>query len=92
MGNTSNNQSQTSVIVLIVTPLEADKIYTTLGKMPAEAVEQLRGKVLEQVNGQRELILSFCRQPAVQALIGEIAATPDAIDDGTMDNASETVN
>ena len=95
--STTPQGNQQSVVVLILTPIEAEQTFFALGKLPAEATEQLRGKIREQVNGQRELILSFSRQPAVQALLGEIAATPDAIDDGTvedgtMDNSTETVN
>ena len=62
---------QQAVVVLIVTPIEADKIYTSLGKLPAEAVEELRAKVQSQVGAQRELVKSFYQQPSVQALIAE---------------------
>ena len=60
-----------NVVVLIVTPIEADKIYAGLGKLPAEAVEDLRGKFIHQANSQRELIRSFCAQPSVQQLMAE---------------------
>lgn len=80
----SEPNNQTAVIALIVTPIEAEQIFYSLGKLPAEAVEAIRAKVKSQVNDQRQLIFNFCRQPEVQTLIAEVAATPDAI--------SETVN
>ncbi|HMV47036.1 MAG TPA: hypothetical protein PLD20_05850 [Blastocatellia bacterium] len=80
----SEQNNQTAVIALILTPVEAEKAYFALGKLPAEAVEELRTKIKGQVGDQRNLIFNFCRQPEVQTLIAEVAATPDAI--------SETVN
>jgi len=62
---------QQSVVVLIVTPIEADKIFTGLGKLPAESVEELRTKVKTQAGQQRELVKSFYQQPSVQELIAE---------------------
>jgi hypothetical protein len=69
-----------NIIVLILTPVETDKVYTGLGKLPAEAVEELRAKVQNQVGAQRELVKSFYRQPSVQALVSEADTSPDAIE------------
>lgn len=75
----SETNNQTAVIALILTPVEAEQVFYALGKLPAEAVEAVRAKIKGQVSDQRNLIFNFCRQPEVQWLIAEVAATTDTI-------------
>lgn len=66
--------TEQNVIVLILSPIETDKVFTGLGKLPAESVEELRSKVKTQAASQHELVKSFYQQPSVQALIAESEA------------------